>query len=129
MNQEWFEMPDVRRRKFDSAVWIPLRAAQKLESAGKYGYLGYREEFFGAGSIAVPLDKKNSAETLGWMDVGLRHTHRGGIEGGRYIPADAFDGYGLTLNGIALVLAQEGNGDDLPEWNLHQDVAITLKLK
>ena len=129
MNQEWFEMPDVRRRKLNNAVWIPLRSAQKLESVGKPGYLDYREEFFGVGSIAVPLDKKTSAETLGWMHVGLTHTHRGGIEGSRYVPADVFDGYGLGLNAVALVLAQEGNTEDFPEWHLHQDLAITLTLK
>jgi hypothetical protein len=129
MNQEWFEMPDVRRRKLNKAVWIPLRAAQILESEGKCGYLDYRQEFFGAGSVAVPLDKKTSAETLGWMDVGLAHSHCGGIEEGRYVPADVFHGYGLGLNAVALALEQRGNADDSPEWHLHQDLAITLKLK
>lgn len=129
MNQEWFEMPDVRRRKLDNAVWIPLRAAMELESIGEIAHLGFREESFGAGSIAVPLDKKTGAETLGWMDVGISHTHGGGIDGSRYMPADAFDGYALELHAVALVLAQEGNSDDLPEWHLHQDFAITLRLK
>jgi hypothetical protein len=129
MNQEWFEMSDVRRRKLNNAVWIPLRAAQKMESTGRFGYLGYREEFFGLGSIAVPLDKKTGAESLGWMDIGLEHTHRGGIEGGRYVPADVFDGYELGLNAVALILEQDGNSDDLPEWHLHQDIPITLQLK
>lgn len=128
MDQSWFEMRDIRRRRLNTAVWIPLRAAQK-ESVGKFGCLGYREEFFGVGSIAVPLERKTSAEKLGWMDVGLRHTHRGGIEDGHYIPADIFTGYGLDLNAVALVLAQDGNGEDLPEWHLHQDFAITLRLK
>lgn len=57
MNQEWFEMKGVRKRYFDKAVWIPLRSVNKIESKGKYGYLGYKEEFFGAGSLAVPLVK------------------------------------------------------------------------
>ena len=129
MNQEWFEMPDFRRRKLDNAVWIPLRAAQKLQSSGKRGYLAFREEFFGAGSVAVPLDKKTSAETLGWGDVGLRHRHKGGIEGNRYVASDVFERYGLALNAVALVLAQEGNTDDFGEWHLHQDLVITLGLK
>src|SRR5258708_7604366 len=129
MDQKWFEMPDVRRRKLNNAVWIPLRAAQTLESTDKRGYLGFREEFFGVGSIAVPLDNKVRAETLGWHDIGLRYTHRGGMDGNRYVPADFFDGYGLNLNAVALVLAQSGNADDPPEWHLHQDFAITLRLK
>ncbi len=26
MNQEWFEMLDIRKRFYDTAVWVPLRA-------------------------------------------------------------------------------------------------------
>ena len=29
MDQKWFEMPDVRKRKFNSAVWIPLAGVTK----------------------------------------------------------------------------------------------------
>lgn len=128
MEQSWFEMADVLRRKLNTAVWIPLRAAQK-QSVGDFQTLGYREEFFGAGSIAIPLDKRVGAETLGWNDIGLRYTHRGGMDGDRYVAADVFDGYGSNLNAVALVLAQDGNGEDPPEWHLHQDFAITLRLK
>src|SRR6266550_4213566 len=103
MDHGWFEMTDIRRRKLNTAVWIPLRAAQK-QSIGEISTLGYREEFFGAGSIAVPLDKKTNAESLGWGELGLMHAHRGGMVGGRYVPADVFDGYGLNLNAVALVL-------------------------
>jgi hypothetical protein len=34
MDQTWFEMPEVRKRKLNSAVWIPLRASQELEAVG-----------------------------------------------------------------------------------------------
>ena len=104
MDQQWFEMVDVRRRKLNSAVWIPLRASQTVESLGKRWHLGNRYEFFGAGSIAVPLDKRAGANTLGWMEVGIRHTHKGGVQEGRYVPADVFEGYGLGLNAVASYL-------------------------
>ena len=42
----------------------------------------------------------------GWMDIGLIHKHTGGIQDGRYVPADVFDGYGLKLDAVALVLEQ-----------------------
>lgn len=128
MTQDWFEMADVRRRRLDTTVWIPLRAEQE-ETVGTFGAIGYRRQFFGAGSIAVPLEKKNNAETLDWGDVGLSYTHRGGFEDGHYLPADVFDGHGLNLNAVSLVLVQEGNTEDATEWHLHQDLAITLKLK
>jgi hypothetical protein len=57
MNQEWFEMLDVRKRFYNKAVWIPLRAVNTILSVGKYGYLGHKEEFFGAGTLTVPLKK------------------------------------------------------------------------
>ena len=47
MDQKWFEMPDVRKRKLNSAVWIPFRASQKLVASGHRGHCGFREEYFG----------------------------------------------------------------------------------
>lgn len=55
MPQVWFEMPDIKRRYFDRAVWVPLKESRVLMREGEAGYLGYKEEYFGAGSIAVPL--------------------------------------------------------------------------
>jgi len=90
-------MREIRRRRLDNAVWIPLRASQVFESVCKYGYLDFREQFFGVGSIAVPLDKKTRAET------GARGNNNGGANrgsgyrnasygghGGRTIPVDRF---------------------------------------
>lgn len=45
MDQKWFEMPDERRRKLTGAVWIPLRAMDKIEEIGQLGHLGYKSEF------------------------------------------------------------------------------------
>ena len=41
MEQKWFEMLEIRKRRFESAVWIPLRATEKNET-GRRGYLGYK---------------------------------------------------------------------------------------
>ena len=127
MNQEWFEMQELRRRKLDKAVWIPLRAAHRIQS-GKYGYSGYREEFFGAGSLAVPVDKKEKAERLGWSDVGVARQHRPGFRDGRYISVDIFEDYLGEFTGIPLVLEQRGNRKEPEEWHLHQDFVIALGL-
>lgn len=128
MNQDWFEMQQVRQRKFDTAVWIPLRVSQST-SSGESGKLGYKDEFFGAASIAVPVNQKAQAETLDWSTIGLSHSHCGYVEGDRYKPADVFEGYRQDLNAVALALEQDGNSDEFAEWHLHQDLAITLKLK
>jgi hypothetical protein len=129
MDQKWFEMSDVRRRRLDTAVWIPLRASHVLRASGKHGYVGHLEEFFGVGSVAIPVNERGKAKTLGWQDVGLSRSHKGCFDNGRYVPADVFELYGSSTAGSALVLGQDGNSIDPSEWHLHQDFVITLGLK
>lgn len=129
MDQEWFEFRDVRGRRLDSAVWIPLRAVRSLREVGRKGYVGYLEEFYGVGSLAVSCDQREAAERLGWMDVGISHEHSGSYQDGRYIPADHYESYEGALIGIHPVLDQRGNRDEQSEWHLHQDMVITLGLK
>lgn len=127
MKQEWFEMPEIRKRRFDTAVWIPLRASEKHET-GKWGYLGYKSEYFGAGSLAVPLRKRDSAAKLGWMDIGLQHDHCGYSNRSRYVAADEYDDKRLK-GAVPLVMAQRGNSVEPPTWYIHPDFVITLGLK
>src|SRR3954469_14263121 len=104
MEQTWFEMADIRRRRFDNAVWIPLRASQTTRS-GKYGYVGFNEEFFGAGSIAIPLRKRSVGEQLTWHDLGLMHDHCGYAHRAHYVPAEEFEDNRLK-GAVPLVLSQ-----------------------
>src|SRR5213595_2184847 len=71
-NKEWFEAHrdsyehDVRERRktLDRAVWVPLRSIDGTAKTGRYGYLGYSEDFLGVGTLAVPLDQRTAAEKL-----------------------------------------------------------------
>lgn len=121
-------MRDLRRRNLDNSVWIPLRASTG-EGTGRYGYLGHRSEFFGLGSLAVPVERRDQAEMLGWTDIGLARSHVSYLIDGRYVPADVFDEHELGLGGVPLVLAQDGNSEEHPQWHLHQDLVIALRLK
>ncbi len=129
MNQAWFEMPDIRRSKLGTAVWIPLRAVHQIERAGEYGFVGFKEEFYGAGSLAVPTRSKEKAMQLGWDSIGISHNHSGYVEDGRYVPADVYEGHRTDLVGVHLVLDQRGGGGEPSEWHLHQDFVTTLGLK
>jgi hypothetical protein len=127
MEKKWFEMTEIRKRRFDSAVWIPLRASQKDET-GRWGHLGHKSEFFGAASLAVPLKKRTAAENLGWRDLNLMHDHCGYVNGGRYVAAD--ESADKQLQGaVPLVLSQSGNTAEPSVWHIHPDFVITLKLK
>jgi hypothetical protein len=122
-------MSEVRRRKLANAVWIPLRAIHRIEEIGHHGHAGYKSEFYGVGTLAVPTEKKREAEKLGWMDIGISHQHSGYVDEGKYIPADIYQDYRDELSGVHLVLEQRGNSAEHSEWHLHQDFVITLGLK
>lgn len=129
IDQDWFEMPNIRRRTFAKSVWIPLRAINSIRKEGKLGYEGYISEFFGAGSIAVPVNNKADAEKLEWIDVGILHSHSGCVQDGEYIPAHLYKDFQGSFVGEHLVLEQRGNRIEHSEWHLSQDFAITLGLK
>src|SRR5215475_12618397 len=102
-------MPEVRRRKLANAVWIPLRAIHRIEEIGDDWHAGYKSEFYGVGTLAVPTGNKREAEKLEWMDVGISHHHSGCMEKGEYIPADIYQDYRGEFSGVHLVLDQRGN--------------------
>lgn len=91
MAQAWFEMAEIRRQKVASSVWIPLRAVQPICEEGKRGHLGFKKESFGAGSLAVPVARKDKACKLGWSDVGISHEHRACVDDGRYMLSGVYE--------------------------------------
>lgn len=116
MSQVWFEMAEIRRRKFASSAWIPLRAVQPICEEGERGHPGFKEEFFCAGSLAVPVDLNEKATKLGWSDVGISHEHRAYVDDGRYIPADVYEYSRDEQIGFSLVLEQRLKGDEQRVW-------------
>lgn len=130
MDQKWFEMSEVRRRELANAVWIPLRAILMIEEIGNNGYAGYKSDFYGVGTLAIPTDGRlEAAEKLGWFDVGIGHRHRGYVEEGLYVPSDVYQDYRYGFTGLHLVLDQRGNTAEPSQWHLHQDLVIALGLK
>lgn len=128
MDQSWFEMRDLRKRKLDKSVWVPLRAEKEIRNSVRFGFIDYTEEFIGYGSIMVPIDKQSFTEQLDWTDVGISHTHSCSFHDDKYVPADVY--YNDDLEGVNLVLNQSfDNNLDCNEWHLHQDLVISLGLK
>lgn len=128
MNQDWFEMAEIRRRKFANAVWIPLRACKTTEDTGKSGHAGYKSEFFGTGTLGVPEGERLAAEKIGWSDISMIHHHSGGIQDGEYITAEKFKGFVGDFAALNIVLDQRGDSFPGREWHLNQDYVITLGL-
>ena len=65
MNKEWIQQIKETRRNFNTSTWIPLRAS-KMDQQGNVQKVGYREEFFGCGSVAFPPEHIDKAENLSW---------------------------------------------------------------
>ena len=128
LTQNWFEMLDIRQRSFNNCVWIPLRANICHEKQGQYGFLNYKEDFFGAGSIAFPIKQEEQVKKLGWINIGIDHQHTGEIDNDAYIPADIYTHY-EGFEGVHLVLNQVLTGDEPSIWHLNQDLVLTLALK
>lgn len=129
MPQNWFEMPEIKARFYDRAVWIPLRQASTLIDEGSSGYLGYREEYFGVGSILVPISEKSQAEKLEWADIGLRGTHKGYVNGDTYTPAYVYRDFEGGLVAEHPVIVGEANSLECTNWILNPDISVTLDLK
>lgn len=128
INQTWFEMLDLRKRKLDNTVWIPLRSEKSIRNNDKYGFVGYQEEFIGSGSLMIPKNMKSSSKNLDWMDIGIRQIHNCSFKNDEYIPSDIYSKN--NIEGVNLVLNQSfDNNFDLNEWHLHQDLVISLGLK
>ena len=128
MDQEWFEMLDIRRKNFNKSVWIPLRAICEINRQGNYGYEGYKEDFFGCGTIAVPTINVASVKKLGWSDVGIDE-HSSYFEDSEYISVDTHKIYSENFAGLRLVIDQRAFDDEPSTWYLNQDFVIALGLK
>lgn len=128
MKQSWFEMQDLRNRKLDSSVWVPLRAQKSILNNINYGNLGYKEEFLGHGSLMIPVSKKGVTNDLSWSDIGISHSQGLNFVYKEYLQVDLYESD--NFQGIHLVLDQTfDNNFDNNEWYLHQDLVINLGLK
>ena len=79
MGQDWFEMREVRRRDLCKAVWVPLRASMKLHDRGTPGEEGYKEEFYGVGSVMISSSDQDKSATFEWTDIGILNNYTGGV--------------------------------------------------
>lgn len=96
-------MQDIRHRKLESVTWIPLRAGHPF-CVGRFGYVGFRKDWFGTKSLAVPADKRSHALTLGWNTIGIGRNHAGYVDDGRYVSADLYEDFDGKFNGVHMVL-------------------------
>jgi hypothetical protein len=127
--QSWFEMPEIKKHVYARSVWIPLKVRSVLLRQGRFGYLGYIEEYLGVSSVAVPLGQRSTAEKLRWADIGTRGPNKGYVDNGEYTGAQVYLNDDNTLHAEYLALERAGNRCEPPEWDLSQDLTCTIELK
>lgn len=128
MNQDWLEMKLIRRRDLNKDVWIPLRADRFIERNGRAGFLGFKEEYFGVGTLAIPIDARELTNEIDWVELGNRRNHRPRVEES-YVRSDTYMLEKHGTEAIHLVLDQRLNRAEIDEWHLNQDVVLGLSLK
>jgi hypothetical protein len=127
MDKTWFEMRAIRRRRIADAVWIPLRSVDYTEKEGHFGYVGYKQDFFGLGSVAIPLDRREQAKKLNWQNIGLIHNQDVWATADHYKPVDVYQYNDKVDLGLELVLVQSIPGEPRV-WHLHQDLVFAFGL-
>jgi hypothetical protein len=128
VDKNWFEMNEIRKRRLADAVWIPLHVADHISRQGRYGYVDYLEEFFGLGSVAFPLERREETKELSWSDIGIGNDQRIWATREYYKPAEVYQERDKVDLGVNLVLSQSFETDDPSEWHLNQDVVFALGL-
>ncbi|MEM7477066.1 MAG: hypothetical protein AAF483_18945, partial [Planctomycetota bacterium] len=128
MEQDWILQTRETRRKFSGATWVPLRASMNDEK-GSSQESGYISEVFACGSVAFPEEHRETAEKLGWSDIGIGSNVRPyAYEDGHYSPIDQYEHYDKEPIGTHLVFEhpQPVIGGRL--WILNPDLVVALRL-
>lgn len=125
--QSWFEMADLRKRRFANAVWVPLQSSEKIVEQGEYGKPGWREEYLLAYSTAFAPNKRAEAELLDLHS--FRHERVPHAYGnGEYKPCEVYQHNDYEDLGVDFVYNQSlGNGHQRL-WHLSPDLVIALHL-
>jgi hypothetical protein len=124
MEKSWFELRSHTKRTYSQSVWVPLHVSYSRKM-GHSGAPGYSEEYEGAHSIIVPLEKRELGEKYSWSDS---HECRPWATKKFYTPADAYMLNEEVEVGFRLVLRQSISGQPNATWHLNQDFVIALEL-
>jgi hypothetical protein len=76
MDKDWILLTKETRRTFSAATWVPLRASQTTRNGLDIRQIGFIEEVFALGSVAIPPEHKEAGGRLKWMDIGIGHDVR-----------------------------------------------------
>lgn len=125
MDKNWFDLRQKAKRTYAESVWVPL-CVMEVNAQGRYNEHGYLEDFEGANSVAVFVEKMDLAEeSFGWSsDTEARPWSDINF----YKTADTYSHNAEIDLGFRLALRQSVPDQPSPIWHLHQDFVIALEL-
>ncbi|ENT6843073.1 hypothetical protein ACFF2L_003548 [Enterobacter kobei] len=127
MSLDWILQKKETHRLYSNATWVPLRAVKTNEQGHVYK-VGYESDFFGCGSIAVPIEFKEQAENLSWNDIGIVETKPYAYRNGQYSPVDQYEYHDNEPIGLHLVFdySLPVLGGNI--WMLNPDLIMALRI-
>jgi hypothetical protein len=118
-------MEGVLRRRFATALWIPL-LLREIHEQGKYGHLGYEHDYYGVRTLAVHADRRERGDKISFSDLAQAsapHTWDG-----NYIPAGSYRDAATEEIGVSLVMEQSFDGPSPTVVHISQDMVLALGL-
>lgn len=125
---EWYNLSDWKKNDFNRRTWIPLKHCATLVDEGRYGYIGYRNEFISISSAMLPLETKDKALKTQWSSFNVHSNNKYWIEDNKYYTSGTYKDYDSKTIGNYLVLVQTFDSGEPQEWHLDQDLALALNL-
>jgi len=105
-----------------------MYADETITESGSAGYVGFRQEYFGARSVIVPRDQKASALDLDWMDFFGRLSDKPWLEGDNTLHgASAFEQE--DVKGSLPALIQYIDVERSHDLRVNDDILLALGLK
>lgn len=129
MDRDWILQTRETRRSFANATWVPLRASQDDEQGPRVTEIGHISEYFGCGSVAFSPQHRETAENLGWSDIGIGHSARPyAYDDGYYSPIDQYQYNDKEPIGVELVFVHDQPVVGGENWILNPDLVVALRL-
>ena len=129
MNKDWVLLTKETSRRFSTATWVPLRASQTVHNGLDVRQIGFIEEVFALGSVAIPPEHREIGDRLKWMDIGIGHNVRPyAYDDGYYATIDQYQCNDKQPIGVNLIFEHPQPVVGGRRWVINPDLIVALRL-
>lgn len=129
MTKEWIRLEKETKRRFSSSTWVPLRASLDQRGDMDITKVGFSNEVFAAGSVAISPENRELGEKLSWSDIGIGHSVLPyAYSDGYYSPIDQHQYNDKQPIGVELVFEHPQPVVGGRRWIINPDLIVALRL-